>query len=149
MKPPDAIQETISALGQQRLEKFAALIPRIVVSGDSKAIHDARVASRRTQEILRALSPKKNNPDKLLRALRDIRKILGQPRNFDVMLRLVEDKIAAANNPAARKAWDQLRTHLTQRRSRALERTREALRNYDIINFAARCRAAIDVAAKE
>lgn len=151
MKSPSATQETIATLGRKRLEKFVALIPRIIVSGDSETIHDARVSSRRSQQILKALAPrptKKNKQRKLLRALRNSREILGRPRNLDVMLKLVEEKVAGAGNPVVRDAWDQLRTHLKERRVRALERAREALRGFDIVDFAARCRAVIDSAAE-
>jgi len=88
MKPQSTTQETISAQGRKRLEKFAAFIPRIIVSGESDTIHDARVSSRRAQQILKLLAPQpaKNKQRKLLRTLRDIRGILGQPRNLDVML---------------------------------------------------------------
>jgi len=141
---------TLAALGRKRLEKFAALIPRIVVNDDSATIHDARVGSRRSQQILSVLagpSTKKNKLRKLKRALRAIRAILGTPRNLDVMLAMVDEKVAAAGNPVARDAWDQLRTHLKERRGRAIERAREELRGFDIVELAARCRAVIDGAA--
>ncbi len=147
MKTPVATGDAIATLGRKRLERFVALIPRIIVGGDSEAIHDARVASRRSQQILQALAPqpaKKNKQRKLLRALRNSREILGQPRNVDVMLKLVEEKVAGASNPVARDAWDQLRTRLKTRRTRALERAREALRGFDVVDFAARCRAVIE-----
>jgi CHAD domain-containing protein len=150
MKSPGPTQETISALGRKRLAKFAALIPRIIVTEESETIHDARVSSRRMQQILKALAPqatKKNKHRKLLRALRNIRQLLGRPRNFDVMLKMVEEKVAGASNPVVRDAWDQLRTHLKERRARALERTREALNGFDVLDFAARCRAVIDAGA--
>jgi CHAD domain-containing protein len=152
MDAPSTARETIQALGRKRLEKFAALVPRVVVSGDSKIIHDARVWSRRTQEILKVLAAeakKKGKQRKLERVLRDIRQTLGPPRNLDVMLKLAEAKLAGANNPVVRDAWDQLRAHLTERRSRALERARDALPDFDIVDFAVRCRALIDGAGED
>jgi CHAD domain-containing protein len=147
MTSPSATRETIQALGRKRLEKFAALVPRIVVSGDSETIHDARVSSRRSQQIVKVLAPqatKKNKQRKLLRTLRDIREILGRPRNLDVMLKLIEEKLAGAGNPVVRDAWDQLRTYLKERRACAVERAREELRDFAIVDFAARCRTIID-----
>ena len=138
-------------MGRKRLEKFAALIPRVVVTDDAKMIHDVRVWSRRLQQILSMLaSPatKKNQPRKLARRLRNIRKILGRPRNLDVMTELVQEKIAAASNPVARDAWDQLRAHLGNRRARAVERSREKLREFDLVNFADRARILIDGGAE-
>jgi CHAD domain-containing protein len=144
--------EWIPNLGRKRLEKFAALLPRIVVSGDSEIIHDARVLSRRLQEIVKVLAPqatKKTKQRKLARALRKIREILGRPRNLDVMLEQVEQKLAGAGNPVVRDAWDQLRTYLKERRARALERAREELAEFDVVDFATRCRMIIDDGDRE
>jgi len=119
----------------------------VIVTDDAQTIHDARVWSRRLQQILSVLagqSTKKNKQRKLMRALRRVRKILGRPRNLDVMAELVQEKVTATSNPVARDAWDQLRTHLKDRRSDATERSREKLRGFDIIDLAARSRAIID-----
>ena len=141
----------ISELGRKRLEKFAALLPRVIVADDAETIHDVRVWSRRLQQILTMLAPpsaKKDKPRKLARRLRSIRKILGRPRNLDVMTQLVEERIGAAGNPVARDAWDQLRAYLADRRARAVERSREKLRDFDLVNFAARARSLIDGTAE-
>jgi CHAD domain-containing protein len=134
-------------LGRKRLEKFAALMPRVIVTDDPETIHDVRVWSRRLQQILNLLTAhdgKKNRPRKLARRLRRIRSILGRPRNFDVMIELVREKIEGASNPVVRDAWDQLRIYLVQRRDRAVERSREKLRGFDLVDFAARVRELID-----
>lgn len=149
--PPTATNGKFSALGRKRLEKFAALMPRVIVTDDAKMIHDVRVWSRRLQQILSVLAPqpaKKNKPRKLMRALRRIRKILGRPRNLDVMTELVQERITAASNPVVRDAWDQLRAHLGNRRGRAVERSREKLRGFDLVNFADRARVQIDGGAE-
>jgi CHAD domain-containing protein len=143
----NSIGEKISALGCKRLEKFAALIPRIVLRDDVEPIHDARVWSRRLQQILSMLAPPPdttNRQRKLMRELRRIRKVLGRPRNLDVIVELVQEKISAAGNPVVRDAWDQLRTQLKDRRARAIERSREKLRGLDIVKLAARYRAIVD-----
>jgi CHAD domain-containing protein len=142
-----AANGSISELGRRRLEKFAALMPRVIVTDDAETIHDVRVWSRRLQQILTMLAPrsaKKNKPRKLARSMRRIRRILGRPRNLDVMTQLVEERIGAASNPVVRDAWDHLRVHLADRRGRAVERSREKLRDFDLVNFAARARALID-----
>jgi CHAD domain-containing protein len=148
---PTATNGKLSELGRKRLEKFAALMPRVIVTDDANTIHDVRVWSRRVQQILSMLAPqstKKNKPRKLMRALRSIRRILGRPRNLDVMTELVQKKIGAARNPVARDAWDQLRAHLGNRRARAVERSREKLRGFDLVNFADRARILIDGGAE-
>jgi CHAD domain-containing protein len=140
------IGEAARALCRKRLERFAALVPRVVVGGDEEAIHDARVASRRAQEILKLLGPggaKKSKHRKLIRALRDTRRVLGGPRNLDVMLKLVETKLSRSGNPVARDGWDQFRSFLKERRARAFERASDELREFDVLDFAARCRRVI------
>ena len=149
--PPTATNGKLSALGRKRLEKFAALMPRVIVTDDAKLIHDVRVWSRRLQQILSMLaaqSTKKNKSRKMALRLRSIRKILGRPRNLDVMTELVQEKIGAAGNPVVRDAWDQLRAHLGNRRARAVERSREKLRGFDLVNFADRARVLIDGGAE-
>jgi CHAD domain-containing protein len=148
MNPPGPTANTIATLGRRRLEKFAALIPRIVVNDESETIHDARVGSRRSQQILGVLAQTTNKREqrKLNRALRNIRKVLGQARNIDVVLEIVQHKSAATSSPVTRDAWDQLRAYLQERRGRAVERARTELRGFDIVDLAARCRAVIDSA---
>lgn len=145
--PPTPANGSIAALGRKRLEKFAALVPRVIVTDDPETIHDARVWSRRLQQILNLLTSgdgKKNRPRKLARSLRRIRRILGRPRNLDVTIQLVQDRIDGASNPVVRDAWDQLRVYLVQRRGRAVERSRDKLRGFDLVDFAARARDLID-----
>jgi CHAD domain-containing protein len=150
MNSAGATEDRLAVLACKRLEKFAALIPRIVVSDDSEIIHDARVASRRAQQIFKVLAPRaarKNKQRKLMRDLRNIRKILGRPRNLDVVLESVAEKLDRAANPVMRDGWDQLRTHLKAQRTRAVTRAREELGCFDIVKLAARGRAIIAGAA--
>jgi CHAD domain-containing protein len=144
---PSSVSGTISALARKRLEKFAGLISRLIVTDDPETIHDVRVSSRRLQQVLGILASggaKKNKRRKLARILRTIRRNLGRPRNLDVMNELVGEKISAASNPVVRDSWEQLRTYIADRRARAIERHREKLRDFDLVNFADRARAIIE-----
>jgi CHAD domain-containing protein len=148
---PTSTNTTIPALGRKRLEKFAALMSRVIVTDDPKTIHDVRVWSRRLQQVIAVLArqpDQKNKPRKLARRVRRIRKILARPRNLDVMIQLVEEKIGAASNPVVRDAWDQLRVHLGDQRGHAIVRSREKLRDFDLVNFADRARSLIEGAAE-
>jgi CHAD domain-containing protein len=138
-------------LGRKRLEKFAALMSRFFVTDDPDTIHDVRVWSRRLQQILSMIAPqsaKKTKPRKLARRLRQVRRILGRPRNLDVMTKLVQERIDNTNSPVVRDAWEQLKTYLAERRLRAIQRSREELRDFDLVNFAASARTLIDDAAE-
>jgi len=130
-------QKKIFELGQKRLEKFASLFARVLIRDDPESIHDARVASRRLQQILRVLFPKPapKKCRRLVRTLRRARRALGECRNFDVMRELIQERIDAASNPVVRDAWDQLKVHLQEKHKRELIRARGELSQCDIVDF--------------
>ena len=130
-------QKKIFELGQKRLEKFASLFARVLIRDDPESIHDARVASRRLQQILRVLFPKPapKKCRRLVRTLRRARRALGDCRNFDVMRELIQERIDAASNPVVRDAWDQLKVHLQEKHKRELIRARGELSQCDIVDF--------------
>jgi CHAD domain-containing protein len=111
-----ATEDTALAVGRKRLEKFAALMSRFFVTDDADTIHDVRVWSRRLQQVLAmrvSESNTKSKAQKLARKLRAVRKILGRPRNLDVIHQLVQERIDGAQNPVVRDGWEQLRNYLT------------------------------------
>ena len=139
----NGIEKRFFELSQKRLEKFASLFPRVLIRDDPETIHDARVWSRRLQQILRILFPKpaSKKSRKLVRTLRRVRRALGNCRNLDVMTDLIQEKIAAAGNPVVRDTWDRLKLHIQERRKRELARTRDELSRYDIVDFVNRTQA--------
>jgi len=130
-------QKKLFDLSQKRLEKFASLFPRVLIRDDPESVHDARVASRRLQQILRVLFPKPapKKCRKLVRTLRRVRRALGDCRNLDVMRELIQERIDAASNPVVRDAWDQLKVHLQEKQKRELTRARGELSQCDIVDF--------------
>ena len=145
---PDASNFNVSerrvfALSQKRLEKFASLFPRVLIRNDSETIHDARVWSRRLQQIIRVLFPKpaRKKSRKLIRMLRRVRRALGDCRNLDVIMELIQEKIDAASNPVVRDAWDQLKVRVQEKQKRELMRARGELSRYDIVDFVNRTQA--------
>jgi CHAD domain-containing protein len=139
---PNGSQKKLFELSQKRLEKFASLLPRVLIRDDPETIHDARVGSRRLQQILRVLFPKPAPKQcrKLIRMLRKVRRALGDCRNHDVMGELIREKIDAAGNPVVRDAWDQLKVRVQERQKRELIRAREELSQCDIVDFVNRAR---------
>jgi len=135
-------QKKIFELCQKRLEKFAALFPQVLIRDDPETIHDARVGSRRLQQILRVLFPKPapKKCRRLVRVLRKVRRALGDCRNHDVIAELIREKIDAAGNPVVRDAWDQLKVRVQERQKRELIRAREELSQCDIVDFVNRAR---------
>lgn len=139
----NASEKRLFELSQKRLEKFASLFPRVFIRNDPETIHDARVWSRRLQQILRVYFPKPaiKKCRKLIRTLRRIRRALGTCRNLDVMADLIREKIDGASNPVVRDAWDRLKVHIQEKREPALGGIREELSQYDIVDFVNRTEA--------
>jgi len=135
-------EKRLFELSQKRLEKFASLFPRVLITDDPETIHDARVWSRRLQQMLRILFPKPapKKCRKLVRTLRRVRRALGDCRNLDVIRELIQEKIDASSNPVVRDAWDQLKVHLQEKQRRELIRARAELSRYDIVDFVNRAK---------
>jgi CHAD domain-containing protein len=75
---------------RSRLDRFTRLLPG-VEKGDIRAIHRARVATRRLRELLPVLELDASASRKLGRRLRRLTKRLGVIRELDVLLLLVND----------------------------------------------------------
>src|SRR5437868_13448656 len=73
-----------------RLERFTKMLPG-VADGDVKAIHRARVASRRLRELLPVLQLDQDSVRKVERRLRKVTRQLGGVRELDVLLILSDE----------------------------------------------------------
>jgi len=75
---------------RKRLERFTRMLQG-VEDGDGRAIHRARVASRRLREVLPVLQLDADVLRKLSRRLRKITDRLGKIRELDVLLGLIDE----------------------------------------------------------
>src|SRR5262245_19749878 len=130
---------------QRRLEKFVSVFAKLLVSDHPNTIHDARVWSRRLQETFRVLlpSPRTGKNRKLVRTLRRVRRALGNCRNTDVTIGLIEDRLNARTASTAHKAWDLVRDYLREKREFEMARAREELAQNDITQFATRTQSVL------
>lgn len=124
-------------ISYKRFEKFVAFFSKVLVRDRPETIHDLRVASRRVQEIFRVFFRKRSTGKsrKLLRRLRNVRRVLGDCRNLDVMTSLVQQKIDKATNPVVRDAWGQFREYVLGKRATELSRARDELTRHEIVGF--------------
>jgi CHAD domain-containing protein len=101
-----------------RLDDFIKLEPKVLKGDKADPIHDMRVASRRTQEAFDLLypAPQTKKLKKLRRAIKEPRCALGELRNYDVQLELVEKRVAA-KRLARRQMWIMIRDYLVERRA--------------------------------
>lgn len=109
-------------------------------SGDPKAIHRARVATRRLREALAVTAAALGGEaDDLRREFRAITAALGPVRELDVCRRVLRDLADDAGWPA--DAVDRVEQHGLDQRARALEKLEDALGRGDVRDLVARVRA--------
>lgn len=107
-----------------------------VESGDMRALHQTRVASRRLREVLPALELDPDVTRKLSRRLRKVTQRLGSVRELDVLLMLVEELHQTGNHD--RRALTKLAGTISDDRTRARERLLEKLPTAELQRIAAK-----------
>ena len=117
---------------EKHLKRFAARFSEIPSEDDPDTIHDARVSSRRLQQVFAINFPKPRTEKQreLIRILRKVRRRLGACRSLDVNLDLIAEAINDAHDPATRNAWEQLRSYLQKERKREMKRATRKLSRY-------------------
>ena len=75
---------------KSRVERFTRMLQG-VESGDARAIHRTRVATRRLREVLPVLELDGKTADKLGRRLRRVTRRLGEVRELDVLLGMIDE----------------------------------------------------------
>ena len=107
----------------RRVEALAGHL-HAALDGDGHAIHQARVATRRLREIVPiVIDIRSRRGERLRRRLKRLGGALGPVRELDVALTLLTTR--AGGKPAT--AVEALQGHLTERRSAAHDRLREAV----------------------
>src|SRR6476661_5046661 len=79
-----------SELLKKRVDPFTRVLAA-VEQGDVRALHRARVASRRLRELLPMLQLQPSRARKLSRRLRKVTMRLGAVRELDVLLLLIDE----------------------------------------------------------
>ena len=95
----------------RRLERFTKMLQG-VETGDPRAVHRIRVASRRLREVLPVLQLDPSVTEKLGRRLRKITSGLGTVRELDVLLALIDELSEVGRYP--RPALNRVSTHLAE-----------------------------------
>ncbi len=142
----DSSYRKLLAVTQRRLEKFVSLFAKLLVSDHPDTIHDTRVWSRRLQEAFRVLfpQPRIGKSRKLVRTLRQVRRALGDCRNVDVTLALIDNKLTAATAASAHESWDLVRNYLREKRTRLGAQARDELTRHDITQFVTRTQSLLE-----
>lgn len=101
-----------SALLRKRLLAFTRVLPALE-KGDERALHRARVASRRLRELIPVLQLDASTARKLSRRTRKVTRRLGAVRELDVLLLLIDELYVS--RPAYRDALKRV-SHLVRKR---------------------------------
>lgn len=135
-------------LARKRLQRFATLMPKVLLSDNPETVHDLRVWSRRLQQALRVLHQAAKPPKskKVLRLLRQVRRALGPCRNLDVNLELINEKRKHAGGAAVQRAWGLVQEELEAKRGPLIEGARRETARHDLFGFIARAQALIEAA---
>lgn len=141
-----ATKSKLMKLAHKRLERFVTLFAKVLVNDTPDTIHDVRVASRRLQQTWRAFAPKSkpSKARKLNRILRKTRRTLGDCRNFDASIALIEKRRDAVAAASLRRAWEAVQHSLEERRAKAIADARSQLKHYELTDFIGRAQSCVD-----
>jgi CHAD domain-containing protein len=129
LDPPTEVWSRLDKLLLDRLRKCAALLPRVLSRDDPDAVHDLRVWSRRSQQLIVALFPKPRPPEArvIMKALGRARHSLGAWRDCDVLIALLERKARRIRRTDEKQAWEMIRDLARKKRRARMRRARRKL----------------------
>lgn len=131
---PVTAQTKLLKLVRRRLEKYATLLPKALISDQADTVHDLRVASRRLQQLLRVLASveRAKSIKKTTASLRRVRQALGPCRDLDVNLALIDAKREQSAAGSVQRAWQLVADELAARRPALLARARHQIASQDL-----------------
>jgi CHAD domain-containing protein len=143
--PPTNEWGKVRKLALRHLNRFVSLEAKVLKGDDPDAIHDMRVASRRLQQVLDLIFPKPlpREARRLRRKIRRCRRALGDIRNCDVLLQLVQGRLAR-KRCSDREAWTGVKQHLQERRSESFSRAIRKLSKVNLGVFYMRAKEILD-----
>jgi CHAD domain-containing protein len=147
----DAAQRALKHLLQKRVKKFVALASEVRGNADPKIIHDVRVWSRRLQQAVTAFFPKPRSGkvQRLRRMPRRVRRALGEWRNCDVLLEMVQRAQRRTRSETKQRAWVFVREYLLDKRSKEINRAENKLCHQDLDGYADVAQHALNQSPRE
>lgn len=125
---PAETQGDLERLARLRMRKCLVLLPKILGEDNANVVHDLRVWSRRSQQVVAMLHGKPPPAArKMLRVLRRIRRSLSVWRDCDVLIDLLEGRLRRVRNPEEKLAWEMVRDRAFRKRERQIRRARRRL----------------------
>jgi CHAD domain-containing protein len=132
---------TRSDLLKRRLDGFTRVLPG-VEQGDVRALHRARVASRRLRELIPVLQLDHATAKKLARRVRKVTKRLGAVRELDVLMVAIDE--LHASRPQQSSALAHLGVAVSKHRDRARKKLAVQLPVSDMHRLAEKLERVVD-----
>lgn len=142
-----AAPSRVEAIARRRVRGFAPLLAAVLSTDDARAVHDLRVITRRLQQCCDAIAGRPRPPEarRVVKALRRLRRGLGEWRNYDVALALVARRIRRTRSPVKRRAWRRIAELLEHGRRAEIDRSRRRLVRQGIAGLVSRAQRVLTV----
>jgi len=140
----------LSTRVEQRLQKLSKSVQKSYTERSIDTVHELRVASRRLRAFVLVFKDVLGEKvqARLEKELKRVTKAVGALRDLDVLVGLVEGRLARADSELERAAIEHLLEHLEQRRSEVATASEARLKDLDTGGLSRRVRrAARDVIA--
>jgi CHAD domain-containing protein len=136
----------LERLLRDRLRKFMSLLLKVLAEDADDAVHDLRVWSRRLQQVVVALAsgPLPPQARTMVRALRRARRSLGEWRDCDVLIDLLERKARRVRNLEEKRACEMIRDLALNKRERQIRRARRKLASRKLFTLGHRAQKFLD-----
>ena len=146
----DAAEPAVSAVApgsirpeqlvHERVRRFMKLLPEVLNSEHVEAVHDLRVWSRRLQQVLVTMFPKRqeNRAGSIIRSLRQARRALSGWRDRDVLIALLDRRLQRLRDPDEQRAWRMVSTYLAKQREKEIRQARHTLAKRRLFTLAQR-----------
>lgn len=114
-------------VARRHIDKFISLVPDALRDGNLAAVNKMRITSRRLEQLLDLLYPKPRprRIKKLRWRLKECRHTLGELRNDDALLAMVEQSAVKPASDA--EVWAEVKKYLQSRRVQNASQAREKL----------------------
>lgn len=147
----DLARHRLLKLSRRRLEKYATLLPKLLIGDAPETIHDLRVGSRRLQQIVRIIAPagQTKKLKKVTAALRHVRQSLGPCRDLDVNLALIDSRRAQGGAGSVLSAWHSLHRQIASQREAMIGRARQEIASQDLFKFINRVQVLIEATERD
>jgi CHAD domain-containing protein len=137
--------QELCKIARHQIDKFISLVPEALQNGNLEVVNNLRVTARRLEQILDLLysKPRPRLIKKLHHQLKTCRHTLGNLRNYDALLEMVDQSLAL-NTASNTKVWMALKDYLQDCRLQRGQKTLEKLGRINLTSSYLKLRRDLD-----